>query len=96
MAIAVESTKVHENRPQHGRVHTLTGVQILATGAYLPPDVVRNEDLAALGYDDEWIVQRTGICERRRAPAEMATSDLAWEAARRCLDSRVSRRRTST
>ena len=42
--------------------------------------------MAALGYDDQWIIQRTGIRERRSAPAHLATSDLAWEAARRCLD----------
>lgn len=87
MATAVESTKVREIASPRVPIHTLTGVQILGTGAYLPPEVVRNEDLAALGYDDKWIIQRTGIRERRRASAAMATSDLAWEAACRCLDS---------
>ncbi len=64
---------------------TLTGVQILATGAYVPETVVRNEDLSELGYDKEWILQRTGIRERRRAAPDEATSDLAYEAAIRCL-----------
>lgn len=36
---------------------------------------------------DAWIVERTGIRERRIAPPEMATSDMATEAARRALAS---------
>ena len=67
-------------------LRTLTGVQILATGSYVPEEVVRNEDLAQLGYDADWIVQRTGIRQRRRAASWQATSDLAYEAARSCLD----------
>jgi 3-oxoacyl-[acyl-carrier-protein] synthase-3 len=47
---------------------------------------VRNEDLSALGYDADWIVQRTGIYERRQAVPSQATSDVAYEAAVRCLD----------
>ena len=61
-------------------------MRILATGGYVPDNLVRNEDLAKLGYDAEWIIQRTGIRERRHAPADMATSDMAFEAARRCIE----------
>ena len=68
------------------RIQSLTGVQILAVGAADPPLVVRNEDLAELGYDADWILQRTGIRERRRAAPEQATSDVAIEAARNCLE----------
>jgi 3-oxoacyl-[acyl-carrier-protein] synthase-3 len=64
----------------------LTGVRIAAVAAFAPDDVIRNADLAALGYDEEWIVQRTGIRERRKASAELAASDVAHEAAKRCLD----------
>lgn len=64
----------------------LTGVQILATGGYAPDHIVRNEDLAALGYDADWIVQRTGILERRRADDGIATSDIALPAAVACLE----------
>jgi 3-oxoacyl-[acyl-carrier-protein] synthase-3 len=64
----------------------LTGVQILATGSYAPERVVRNEDLAELGYDADWIVQRTGIRERRHSSPGQATSDVAYEAAVRCLE----------
>jgi 3-oxoacyl-[acyl-carrier-protein] synthase-3 len=65
---------------------TLTGVQILGTGSYAPAQIVHNRDLAALGCDADWIVQRTGIHERRHAPAGQVTSDVAYEAAVRCLD----------
>lgn len=67
-------------------LRSLTGVKIVATGSYVPDNVVRNEDLAALGCDPEWILQRTGIRERRHAPPEMATSDMAVEAGRRCIE----------
>lgn len=69
----------------HSPIWTLTGVQVLGIGAYVPPRVVRNEDLNSLGCDAEWIQQRTGIRERRQAAADVATSDLAYEAAVKCL-----------
>lgn len=63
------------------------GVQVLATGSYAPEQVVSNDDLSKrLGFDSDWIIQRTGIRERRFAPPDMATSDLAAEASRRCLE----------
>jgi 3-oxoacyl-[acyl-carrier-protein] synthase-3 len=68
------------------RLAQLTGVQILGTGSYAPERTVHNRDLAKLGYDADWIVQRTGIHERRQAPPAHATSDVAYEAAVRCLD----------
>ncbi len=61
------------------------GVQVVALGSYAPPQRVRNEDLAALGYDADWILQRTGISERRHAGPDVSTGDLATEAARACL-----------
>jgi 3-oxoacyl-[acyl-carrier-protein] synthase III len=73
-------------RRKPSMLHTLMGVQALATGSYAPDPVVRNEDLAKLGVDPEWILQRTGIRERRHAPPEMATGDMAIEAGRRCLE----------
>ena len=65
---------------------TLMGVQVLATGSFAPANVVKNEDLAKLGVDPDWIVQRTGIRERRHAPPGMATSDMCVEAGRLCLE----------
>src|SRR5688572_28761056 len=73
-----------ETTPQQA-TSRLTGVQIIACGAYVPPQIVTNDDLAAHGYDAEWIVQRTGIRERRQAEPHVAASDLAYEAAVRCL-----------
>jgi 3-oxoacyl-[acyl-carrier-protein] synthase-3 len=65
---------------------TLTGVQILGSGSYVPERVVTNHDLFEThGFDPDWIVNRTGIHERRFAPAHQATSDLCAQAALRCL-----------
>jgi 3-oxoacyl-[acyl-carrier-protein] synthase-3 len=66
-------------------IRQLTGVQIIATGSYLPEKVVSNSDLGSLGFDADWILQRTGIRERRHVSPEMATSDLAVAAAEKCL-----------
>ncbi len=65
---------------------TLTGVQVLGTGHYAPETVVTNEDLlVSHGFDPDWIVNRTGILERRFAPPHQATSDLCYNAGMRCL-----------
>ena len=67
------------------RMGSCLGVRIAATGSYVPEQIVTNEDLVALGCDSDWILQRTGILERRRAAAGQASSDLGYEAAIRCL-----------
>lgn len=69
-----------------GRMGKVTGVRIAATGSSVGAEVVTNEDLAALGCDSEWIVRRTGIRQRRRAPDGVATSDLCYEASIECLE----------
>ena len=66
-------------------VQSILGIKILGTGSYLPENRVANEDLAELGYDAEWIIQRTGIKARRHAFPGQSTSDLAFEAAQVCL-----------
>jgi 3-oxoacyl-[acyl-carrier-protein] synthase-3 len=66
-------------------VRKLTGVQIVGTGSFVPDNVVTNEDLASLGCDADWIVQRTGIHERRHCPDGMATADMALAAAERAM-----------
>ena len=71
---------------KRSRLGSLMGVQVLGIGSSVPNNLVRNEDLASLGYDADWIVQRTGILQRHHAPPEIATSDLAVEAARRCIE----------
>jgi 3-oxoacyl-[acyl-carrier-protein] synthase III len=65
---------------------SIQGVRIVSTGFYVPDNVVLNSDLADLGCDAEWIIQRTGIEERRHCPAGLATSDLAYGAAIQCLE----------
>jgi 3-oxoacyl-[acyl-carrier-protein] synthase-3 len=68
------------------RTRTLMGVQILGSGRYVPEQVVTNHDLLEThGFDPDWIVNRTGIHERRFAPPHQATSDLCAHAATRCL-----------
>jgi 3-oxoacyl-[acyl-carrier-protein] synthase-3 len=73
--------------PVRSPLRRLTGVQIVATGSYVPDCVVTNEALASLGCDADWILQRTGIRERRHAPPAISTSDMALAAAERCLAS---------
>jgi 3-oxoacyl-[acyl-carrier-protein] synthase-3 len=62
------------------------GVKIVGMGSSVPDYCIANKDLAELGYDAQWILQRSGIVERRHAPPEMSTGDLALDAARRCID----------
>jgi 3-oxoacyl-[acyl-carrier-protein] synthase-3 len=64
----------------------LTGVQVIGTGSFLPSNIVNNEMLASLGCDADWIIQRTGIRERRHAPPTMSTSDMAVTAGERCIE----------
>ena len=59
---------------------------VTGAGGYLPDEVVTNEDLAkVVDTTDDWIVERTGIRERRRAAPEQGCSDLAVEAAKAAL-----------
>lgn len=63
-------------------------VGIAGTGSYVPARVVPNSFFEEfLDTSDEWIVQRTGIRERRFAADEEATSDLCMRAAERALES---------
>ena len=60
---------------------------VLGCGHYLPERVLTNEELSqTLDTSDAWIVERTGIRERRIAATNERTSDLALAAARRALD----------
>ncbi len=61
---------------------------ISGTGFFVPPRVVKNVDLVnQYGIDttDEWIIQRTGIQERRYAEEGNAPSDLAVPAAEQAI-----------
>lgn len=63
-------------------------IRVLGTGSYVPPKRLTNFDIMEMGLDtsDEWIVQRTGIKERRMAEPDVNTSDLALEASLKALD----------
>jgi len=61
---------------------------ISGTGAYVPERLLTNFDLEKMvETSDEWIVQRTGIRERRIADPSQATSDLAIKAAHAAMNS---------
>jgi 3-oxoacyl-[acyl-carrier-protein] synthase-3 len=62
-------------------------VTITGLGAYAPERVVTNDDLSQLvDTSDEWIMERTGIRERRIASDEQALSDISLPAARQALE----------
>lgn len=64
----------------------LPKAKITALGCYTPTRVLSNQDLEKMvDTNDEWITQRVGIRERRIADPEIATSDMAFEAARCAL-----------
>lgn len=86
MSEGIDTPSTFEAETGRSRMGGLLGVQVVGVGSNVPDNLVRNEDLATLGYDADWILQRTGILERRHAPPEIATSDMAVEAARRCIE----------
>jgi 3-oxoacyl-[acyl-carrier-protein] synthase-3 len=65
----------------------LGGASILGIGSAVPENIVTNKDLEkVVDTSDEWIVERTGIRERRIGPEGMCTSDLCEKAALQALD----------
>jgi 3-oxoacyl-[acyl-carrier-protein] synthase-3 len=65
---------------------TFTRTVVTGTGSYLPERILSNDELSRMvDTSDEWIVQRTGIRERRIAADGETTSDLAVKAAERAL-----------
>ncbi|WP_018665222.1 beta-ketoacyl-ACP synthase III [Heyndrickxia acidiproducens] len=60
---------------------------IIGVGKYNPEKVMTNFDFEKImDTTDEWIRTRTGIEERRIAPDEIETSDMAYEAARKAIE----------
>lgn len=67
----------------------MRNVKISAVGSWVPPRVLTNDDLAKMvDTSNEWILERTGIEQRHIADPEIATSDMALEAARAALKQR--------
>jgi 3-oxoacyl-[acyl-carrier-protein] synthase III len=61
---------------------------IAGTGSFVPEKKLTNDDLSKLvDTNDEWIVQRTGIKERRIVSSSESTATLASHAATRALKS---------
>jgi len=64
----------------------LIPVGIIGTGKYVPERILTNRELEQMvETNDEWIVSRTGIRERRIAAPDQATSDLAFHASQKAL-----------
>ena len=64
----------------------LCNAGILGTGFYVPEKIMTNADLEKIvETSDEWIVERTGIKERRIAEDNQPMSDLAMKAAQTAL-----------
>ncbi len=62
-------------------------IQIAGTGRFLPEKVLTNADLEKLvATSNQWIIERTGIHERRIAAEGVCASDLATPAARQALE----------
>ena len=62
---------------------------ITSVGRFVPERILSNHDLEAMvDTSDEWIMERTGIRERRIAAAGTGTSELAAAAAQEALDRR--------
>ena len=65
----------------------MTRAQIVGIGAYAPKRILTNQDLEKMvDTSDEWIVQRTGIHERRIVDETEAASDLGLRAAQQAMD----------
>jgi 3-oxoacyl-[acyl-carrier-protein] synthase-3 len=66
-----------------------TGIyaHIVGWGMAVPENVMTNDDMAAIvETDNEWIVSRTGIRERRIAGEKESTATLAYKAAQSALE----------
>ena len=64
------------------------GARITGVGRAVPPRVLTNHDLEQMvNTSDEWIVERTGIRERRIAAPDETASTLGAQAAKRALAS---------
>src|ERR1700676_374600 len=62
------------------------GAIIAGTGSYVPEKRLTNDELSKMvDTNDEWIVQRTGIKERRVVGPGESTATLATAAARKAL-----------
>lgn len=67
----------------------LRRAKISALGTYVPPRLLTNADLEKMvETSDSWIMDRTGIRQRHVVDKGVATSDIAFEAAKKALAER--------
>jgi 3-oxoacyl-[acyl-carrier-protein] synthase III len=67
----------------------LNRAKISAVGCFAPPQILTNDDLSRIvDTTDSWIVERTGIRQRHIAGQNVATSDMAINAAEAALAAR--------
>lgn len=79
--IALQTAADTDARP------VLRSAQITGLGHYAPARVVPNaEIIERIGFDDEWIVRRTGIRSRRWAAEDETLADMAVASATRALE----------
>lgn len=64
------------------------GIKIIGTGKYLPEKVITNEDISQhVDTSHEWILDRTGIEQRRIATTESSLDMAAAAAEQLCRES---------
>ena len=74
-------------RPTGARTALPASSRIAALATYLPAAVMSNDELSGLVQtSDEWIVQRTGVRDRRVAGPDEFTSDLCIGAVRQLVE----------
>jgi 3-oxoacyl-[acyl-carrier-protein] synthase III len=65
----------------------LMGIRVAGVGAYVPKRVMTNHEIAkTVDTSHEWIVNKTGVEQRRICEADEAPSDMGWRAALDCLN----------
>jgi len=68
-------------------MHQNQMASITGIGSFLPSKILTNQDLEKIvDTTDDWIIQRTGIRERRIVENDMVTSDLATHASFKAME----------
>jgi 3-oxoacyl-[acyl-carrier-protein] synthase-3 len=65
----------------------MSNAAVIGTGSYIPEGVIHNESLDQFPQTAKLIIsQKTGVFCRHHADADQCTSDLAFQAAKQCLE----------
>jgi 3-oxoacyl-[acyl-carrier-protein] synthase-3 len=77
----------NQKKPPEHVISTPTYAHVVGWGMSVPETIMTNDDLSAfVETNDEWIVTRTGIKERRIANEDESTATLAYKAAQQALE----------